>query len=187
MPYVWQTDTFIGNWFYDLRAVYKTPKHVAEILVDVVSKNGNLLLNIPQRPDGTIDEECRYILEQMARWIAVNGEGIYGTRPWRLAAEGPSRVATEQQFKEDPVDWTVDDFRFAAKDKTVYAFQLKWPEGGKATIRSLALGGTERVKDVRLLGHGKPLPFEQTGQGLEIDLPEEKPSEYVQCLRIQFA
>ena len=66
--------------------MYKTPKQVAEILVDVVSKNGNLLLNIPQRPDGTIDEECRYILDRMARWIAVNGEGIYGTRPWRRRA-----------------------------------------------------------------------------------------------------
>jgi alpha-L-fucosidase len=183
MPYVWQTDSFIGNWFYDVRAVYKTPKHVAEILVDVVSKNGNLLLNIPQRPDGTIDEECRYILDHMARWITVNGEGIYGTRPWRLAVEGPSRVVIEQ-YKEDPVDWTAEDFRFTAKGRTVYAFQLKWPEGGKAVIRSLALGVPERVSAVTLLGHDGPLQFEQTGQGLTIDLPEEKPCEYVQCLAI---
>ena len=184
MPYVWQTDSFVGGWFYDLRAVYKTPKHVAEILVDVVSKNGNLLLNIPQRPDGTIDDECRYVLDRMARWIAVNGEGIYGTRPWKLAAEGPSRVATEQQFKEDPVDWTAEDFRFTAKGKTVYAFQLKWPNGGKALIRSLALGGTEHVSAVTLLGQGGPLPFQQTGQGLAIDLPETKPCEYVHCYAI---
>jgi len=185
MPYVWQTDTFIGNWFYDVRPVYKTPKHVAEILVDVVSKNGNLLLNIPQRPDGTIDEECHYILDRMARWIAVNGEGVYGTRPWKLAVEGPSHVVIEQ-YKEDPVDWTAEDFRFTAKGKTVYAFQMKWPEGGKTVIRSMALGGSEHVSAVTLLGHGGPLPFEQTGQGLEINLPKEKPCEYVQCYAIAF-
>lgn len=183
MPHVWQTDSFIGNWFYDVRAVYKTPKHVAEILVDVVSKNGNLLLNIPQRPDGTIDDECRYILDCMAAWIAVNGEGIYGTRPWIQAAEGPSQVVIDR-FKEEPVAWTIEDFRFTAKGNTVYAFQMKWPEGGKTVIRSLALGRTERVSSVTLLGHGAPLPFEQGGRSLAIDLPEEKPCAYVQCYRI---
>jgi alpha-L-fucosidase len=153
---------------------------VAEILVDVVSKNGNLLLNIPQRPDGTIDDECCYILDRMAAWIAVNGDGIYGTRPWIHAAEGPSQVVIDR-FREDPVQWTIEDFRFTAKGKTVYAFQMKWPEGGKTVIRSLALGRTERVSSVTLLGRGDPLPFEQSGRGLAIDLPEEKPCEYVQC------
>jgi alpha-L-fucosidase len=186
MPYVWQTDSFIGNWFYDVRAVYKTPKHVAEILVDVVSKNGNLLLNIPQRPDGTIDEECRYILDRMARWITVNGEGIYGTRPWRLAVEGPSRVVIEQ-YKEDPVDWSIEDFRFMAKDDAVYAFQLKWPEGGKTVIRSLAVGSAPRIATVALLGHDGAIVFEQTSRGLAIDLPEEKPCEHTQCFRVTFA
>ena len=183
-PHVWQTDTCVGGWFYDYRATYKTPKQVAEILVDVVSKNGNLLLNIPQRPDGTIDDECRYILDRMAAWIAVNGDGIYGTRPWIHAAEGPSQVVIDR-FREDPVQWTIEDFRFTTKGKTVYAFQMKWPEGGKTVIRSLALGRTERVSSVTLLGHGDPLPFEQSGRGLAIDLPEEKPCEYVQCFGIE--
>jgi alpha-L-fucosidase len=185
-PRVWQTDTCVGHWFYDLRAVYKTPKQVAEILVDVVSKNGNLLLNIPQRPDGTLDAECDYVLDQMARWIAVNGEGIYGTRPWKVAAEGPSRVVIDR-FKEDPVEWTIEDFRFTAKDNVVYAFQLKWPEGGKTVIRSLASGSTPRVAAVALLGHDGPVPFEQTSRGLALDLPEHKPCAYTQCIRITFA
>jgi alpha-L-fucosidase len=186
MPYIWQTDTFIGNWFYDVRAVYKTPKHVAEILVDVVSKNGNLLLNIPQRPDGTIDDECRYILDRMAGWISVNGEGIYGTRPWQIAAEGPSRVVIDR-FKEEPVEWTSEDFRFTAKDGVVYAFQLQWPEDGKTVIRSLASGSAPRIATVALLGHGGSISFEQTGQGLAIDLPEQKPCDYTHCFRVTFA
>jgi alpha-L-fucosidase len=186
VPHVWQTDTCVGHWFYDLRAVYKTPKQVAEILVDVVSKNGNVLLNFPQRPDGALDEECLYILDRMARWIAVNGEGIYETRPWKIAAEGPSRVVIDR-FKEDPVSWTIEDFRFTAKDNVVYAFQLKWPEGGRTVIRSLASGSAPRVATVALLGHDGPVSFEQTTRGLAIDLPEEKPCEYTQCLRVTLA
>lgn len=185
-PHVWQTDTCVGRWFYDLRAVYKTPKQVAEILVDVVSKNGNLLLNIPQRPDGSVDKECNFILDCMARWIAINGDGIYETRPWRVAAEGPSQVVLDH-FKEDAVNWTIEDFRFTTKNDTVYAFQLKWPEGGKTVIRSLASSGVPRVAEVELLGHGGPLRFEQTGRGLAIDLPEQKPCDYTQCFRVRFS
>ena len=88
------------------------------------------------------------------------------------------------RFKEDPVDWTVEDFRFTTKGNTVYAFQMKWPEGGKARITSLALGGTERVNAVTLLGHDQPLRFEQTSQSLAIALPQQKPCEYVQCYAI---
>jgi alpha-L-fucosidase len=185
-PYVWQTDTCVGEWFYNYRAVYKTPKQVAEVLVDVVSKNGNLLLNIPQRPDGTVDDECSYILDGMAGWIAANGEGIYATRPWTQAAEGPSQVAIDR-FKEDPVQWTVEDFRFTARDNTVYAFMMKWPEGGRTVIRSLGQGRVPRVASVACLGHDGPVAFEQTGRGLAIDLPEKKPCDYVQCLRITLA
>ena len=182
-PQTWQTDTCVGQWFYDYKAEYKTPKQVAEILVDVVSKNGNLLLNIPQRADGSLDEECLYILDRMARWIKVNGEGIYGTRPWQRATEGPSQVAIDH-FKEDPVEWTAEDFRFTVKGGDVYAFQMKWPEEGKTVIRSLAAGSVPRVGSVMLLGCADPVTFEQTERGLVINLPPEKPCEYVHCFRI---
>ncbi len=185
-PHVWQTDTCVGHWFYDYKAKYKTPTQVAEILVDVVSKNGNLLLNIPQRPDGSIDDECRYILDGMARWIAVNGEGIYGTRPWTHATEGPSQVVIAE-FKEDPVSWTIEDFRFTSKGDTVYAFLMKWPEGGRTVIRSLGQGKVPPVAAVRLLGSDAAVPFEQTGRGLAIETPEQKPCDYVQCFRIDLA
>ncbi|MDR0562826.1 MAG: alpha-L-fucosidase, partial [Spirochaetaceae bacterium] len=82
-PYPWQTDTCIGNWFYDASQPFKRPGHIIEMLVDIVSKNGTMLLNILQRPDGSIDDETRFILIEMASWVSICGEGVYGTRPWR--------------------------------------------------------------------------------------------------------
>jgi len=164
-PYVWQTDTSVGDWFYNVRDVYKTPKQVTEMLVDIVSKNGNLLLNIPQLPDGSLDDECLYLLKQMERWIKVNGEGIFGTRPWKVAGEGPSQVKIEG-FREDAVDWTIEDFRFTAKNEVVYVFQMKWPEGGKTVIRSLASGQVAQVSAVAVLGYEGPVKFEQSPSGL---------------------
>lgn len=181
-PYVWQTDTSVGDWFYNLRDKYKTPKQVVEMLVDIVSKNGNLLLNIPQRPDGSLDDECIYLLQRIATWIKVNGEGIYNTRPWKIAGEGPSSVLIEG-FREDVVNWTIEDFRFTANGQQVYAFQMKWPEGGKTVIRSLAAGLAPTVIEVRLLGAGA-VKFEQNTRGLAIDLPEQKPCDFTQCLRV---
>ncbi|MGD0876679.1 MAG: alpha-L-fucosidase [Anaerolineales bacterium] len=182
-PSVWQTDTSVGDWFYNLRDVYKTPAQITETLVDIVSKNGNLLLNIPQLPDGTLDEECVYILGSLAKWMKVNGEGIYGTRPWTASGEGPSQVVIEG-FKEDAVQWTLEDFRFTAKGNQVYAFQMKWPEGGKSVIRSLAKGKIANVTEVKVLGSDAPFKFEQTSRGLALDLPELKPTDFVQCYRV---
>jgi alpha-L-fucosidase len=110
----WQTDTSVGDWFYNVRDVYKTPAQVLEMLANIVSKNGNLLLNIPQRPDGTIDEECGYLLRRMATWMTHNGEGIFGSRPWDVAGEGPSS-AEAGAFKEAAVKWSPADFRFTRK------------------------------------------------------------------------
>jgi alpha-L-fucosidase len=182
----WQTDTSVGDWFYNLRDVYKSPKQVVDMLVDIVSKNGNLLLTIPQRPDGTLDDECRFILKSVADWIRINGEGIYGTRPWNRYGEGPSQVII-QGYTEASVDWTIEDFRFTQKDGKVFVFQMKWPEGGKTVIRSLAQGNVPPVKAVAVLGYGSPVNFEQSPRGLALDLPEEKPSAFTQCYQISFA
>ena len=171
----WQTDTSVGDWFYNVRDVYKTPRQVLESLVDIVSKNGNLLLNIPQRPDGTIDDECDYLLGQMAAWIEPNGEGIFGSRPWSAAGEGSS-AAEGGAFKEAAVEWSAADFRFTRKGDTVYAYQMRWPEDGQTLIRALASGETGPVAGVRLLGHGD-VSFEQTGEGLRIRLPPVTPVE----------
>ena len=171
----WQTDTSVGDWFYNVKDVYKTPRQVLETLVDIVSKNGNLVLNIPQRPDGTIDDECEYLLKQMAAWMPANGEGLFGSRPWTVSGEGAA-AAKAGAFHEAAVEWSPADFRFTRKGETLYAYQMRWPEDGRAVLRSLASGKAPRVTGVRLLGQGS-LTFEQTGDGLAIPLPPQTPGE----------
>jgi len=162
----WQTDTSVGDWYYNVKDVYKSPMEVIETLVDIVSKNGNLLINIPQLPDGTLDEECTYLLTQMGDWVKRNGEGIFGSRPWEKAAEGNAAVEGGA-FKESRVVWTPSDFRFTKKRDTVYAYQMAGSEDGGACIRSLATDVSRRVGEVRKLGHGR-VRFEQNTSGLNI-------------------
>lgn len=185
VPRPWQTDTCTGGWFYDVRQVYKTPEHVIEMFVDIVAKNGNLLLNFPQRPDGTLDDENREILRAMAAWMQVNGEGIYGTRPWTRAIEGPSRAASGH-FKEDRVPWTTADFRFTRKGNVVYAFQMRYPDNREAFIRALGLSaGAGKVARVSVLGHDGKVFFRQLEDGLLVQLPEKKVCELVPCMKVE--
>ncbi|MEX1028909.1 MAG: alpha-L-fucosidase [Paenibacillaceae bacterium] len=180
-PEPWQTDTCVGDWFYNVKTVYKQPGHVIEILVDIIAKNGNLLLNIPQKPDGTIDDECKYILQEMAKWIKICSEGVYGTRPFRVSGEGNSRVLIDH-FKEDKVDWNSSDFRFTQKGKMVYAFQMRPPRDNLAVIRTFT--PQDKVKTVRLLGVGE-LQFHQADGALVVSLPEQLPTPYANCLAIE--
>jgi alpha-L-fucosidase len=180
-PDPWQTDTCVGDWFYNVKTIYKKPGHVIEILVDIIAKNGNLLLNIPQKPDGTIDDECTLILQEMAKWIRICGEGVYGTRPFRVSGEGHSRVVIDH-FKEDRVEWNSGDFRFTQKGNTVYAFQMRWPEDHRAVIRTLT--PADKVESVQLLGVGE-VPFEQPYGALIVSLPDRQPTPYVNCLAIE--
>lgn len=181
-PDPWMSETCIGGWFYDKKAKYKTPRHILDILVDTISKNGTFLLNILQRPDGTIDEEADWILKELAKWFTINGEAVYGTRPWRLAGEGHAKVLIDG-FREEQVAWDDDDFRFVEKGGKLYAYVMK-PAGRKNTvIRSLA--ENERVGAVRLLGHGA-VDFKQYAGALVVDLPEKLPTEYANVLEISF-
>lgn len=115
-PYPWQTDTCIGNWFYDAKQTYKKPEQIIEMLVDIISKNGTMLLNVLQKPDGSIDDEARFILEELAKWFPVCGEAVYGTRPWRVFGEGDTRVVIDG-FREDKTEWNASDYRFTKKGK----------------------------------------------------------------------
>ncbi len=186
VPYVWHTDTCVGGWFYDVRQVYKTPSHVIEMFVDIVAKNGCLLLNFTQKPDGTLDDENLHILKVMADWIKVTGEGIYDTRPWKVALEGPTR-SVSGHFKEDQLPWTTADFRFTSKDNCVYAFQMKYPERREAFIRSLGISSGEKVADVKLLGFDGNVIYRQLEDGLLVQLPEEKVCELVPCLKVSLS
>jgi alpha-L-fucosidase len=179
----WQTDTCIGGWFYDVRTSYKTAQHVAELLVDIISKNGTLLLNVLQKPDGTIDDEARYMLQQMADWFSVCAEGVYGTRPWKRAGEGSSQVVIDG-FREDRAAWNETDFRFTCKGKTVYAFMMGEPKDHVALIRSFNEG--ECVRNVRLLGVGN-VKFSHNFGALTVELPENLPASFANCLAIELA
>jgi alpha-L-fucosidase len=179
----WQTDTCIGNWFYDVRQEFKRPGHIIEMLIDIISKNGTMLLNILQLPDGSIDDETQYILKELASWVPVCGEGVYGTRPWRVSGEGYSSVLIEG-FKEEAVRWTDTDFRFTSRDNTVYAFVMKAPANRVTVIRSFK--DNEKVVSVKLLGSG-PVSFSQNYGALTVKLPEALPTQYTNCLAIELA
>ncbi len=184
-PYPWQTDTSIGDWFYNKNWKFRPVSWVIHTLVDNVSKNGNLLLNVVQRPDGSLDPEVEQMLEELAEWNAVHGEAIFGTRPWLVYGEGAVR-AKGGSFKED-FTYTAGDIRFTTKGATLYAYALGWPTDGKLAIRSLARpadGNGNRIERIELLGHAGELSFTQTAEALVVTLPAEQVSPYTAALRI---
>jgi len=184
-PTPWQTDTSIGDWYYNKNWKYRGADWVIHMLVDIVSKNGNLLINVVQRPDGSLDPEAEQILAQMADWIAINGEAIYGTRPWLMHGEGPVR-AKGGNFKED-FAYTAKDVRFTTKgDQTLYAFVMGWPTEGQVTIRSLAklAGVTGKITGVTLLGYSGQLKWTHDTNGLTIQLPAQKPCDFAVAFKI---
>jgi alpha-L-fucosidase len=180
-PQPWQTDTCIGNWFYDVRQPYKRPGHIVEMLADIISKNGTMLLNVLQRPDGGIDDEAKYILAELAKWFEIGSEGVYGTRPWKVSGEGMTKVLIKG-FQEEKTEWNETDFRFVKKGNTVYAFMMGEPKKGAAVLRSFNEG--EKIKSVRLLGVG-PVEFSHTYGVLSVKLPEQMPAAFVNCLAVE--
>ncbi len=169
----WQTDTSIGDWFYNSKWGYRRPEWVIHTLVDVVSKNGNLLLNVLQRPDGSLDPEAYTLLEVIGNWLKVNGEAIYGSRPWKTFGEGPTKVAGGH-FKED-YSFGARDVRYTTKGKTtLYATLLGWPTDSTVRLQSLGRfpGVTGTIRSVRLLGSREKIAFSHTADGLDIRLPK---------------
>lgn len=179
----WQTDTCIGNWFYDVRQSFKRPKHIIEMLVDIISKNGVMLLNILQLPHGGIDRETEYILDELEAWFAVCAEGVHDTRPWRSFGEGDSQVVIDG-FREEEVRWNASDYRFTCKGNTLYAFMMAPPDNRVAVVKSLL--PQEKVLSVRLLG-GERLEFSQAFGTLTVQLPEKLPTPYANCMAIELA
>jgi alpha-L-fucosidase len=191
-PLPWQTDTCIGSWHYQRSLFenhrYKTTTQVVQMLIDIVSKNGNLMLSVPVRGDGTIDEDEVAFLEAMAKWIGVNGEAIYSTRPYTVYGEGPSVTATAPRGQfggaRDVRNYTPQDFRFTARGDTLYAFIMSWP-GEQALIASLATDKSPgRVGKVELLGHPGDLAFTHDAQGLSVRLPQNPANEHSNVLKI---
>jgi alpha-L-fucosidase len=190
-PLYWQTDTSISNksWGYIEHDGFKSAQTVVQQLVDIVSKNGNLLVNFGPRSDGSIPDEVQNVFREVGAWLKTNGEGIYGTRPWKLFGEGPTNVVEGSFHDTDVQPFTEHDFRFTTKSGAVYAFELAWPSAGEAVIHSLSttqLDG-KKISAVSLLGSSEPVKFESHPDGLHIRVPAGQPGKYAYCFKIILA
>jgi alpha-L-fucosidase len=184
-PYPWQTDTSIGDWYYNRDWKFRPVSWVIHMLVDNVSKNGNLLLNVVQRPDGSLDAEVEQMLEELAQWNAVHGEAIFGTRPWLVYGESAIRMKGGH-FQED-FKYDAREIRFTTKGPALYAIALGWPGDGRLVVLSLAKPTDESINnitDVTLLGYDGKVDWRQTPEGLFVTLPEKKVSDYTAALKI---
>jgi alpha-L-fucosidase len=191
-PLPWQTDTSVGNksWGYIKNDTFKSPEFIVHQLVDIVSKNGNLLLNIGPRSDGTIPDEVQEILLHVGRWLKVNGEAIYGSRPWQVFGEGPTKTAAGPFHDTETQAYTAQDFRFTQKNGVLYVIEMGWPSNSRTIIHSLRSGSFaigKRIHSIRLLGGEGELSFQQLADGLEVNLPVQPTGKYAYVLRIDLA
>jgi alpha-L-fucosidase len=186
-----QTDTCLGDWHYSRKIFeehrYKTAKTVIELLVDCVSKNGNLCLSVPLKGDGTIDSDERKVLTDLAAWMPVQGEGIFGSRPFAVYGEGPPEKLTTGNFNESKGRaYTAEDIRFTTKGEALYAYVLGWPADGKVRIKTLG-GGSQyapgEIAKVEMLGVGS-VPFERNGDGLVVNLGRARAQERAFGLKV---
>ncbi len=186
-PMLWQNDTSVSknSWGYIQNHDYKNAGDIVGDLVDVVSKNGCLLLNIGPKPDGTIPEPEQAMLREIGRWLAVNGEAIYGSRPWMTYGEGPTEVHEGHFTDTKRSAFTSQDIRFTRQGDTLYAICLGWP-AGEAVIKSLR-SAAGQVTGVSLLGAEGLLAFRQDADGLHIATPDARPCDYAYTFKIEMA
>jgi len=189
-PRPWQTDTSISNlsWGYMEHDQFKTPEFLIHQLVDIVSKNGNLLLSIGPRADGTIPDEVRATLLEMGAWLNRNGEAIYATVPWTISGEGPTEVKTGFATDQDMKPYTAADFRFTRKGSNLYVISLACPEDGTASVHALGLAGElkgQAIQEVDLLGSNQKVEWLQTTGALNVKLPQDAACKYGFALRVK--
>ena len=185
----WLTDSTVDDgeaWGYVKDAKYKSAASLIHYLVDNVSKNGYLLLNVGPKADGTIPDEAKAILKEMGKWLEINGEAIYGTTPWFVAGEGPAKLEKAGAFNEGKKpDYSAEDIRFTTKDDVLYATCLGWP-GDSITIKTLKDYRLypNSLRAITMLGSDEPLHWNQTGEGLVISAPSKRPCEHAYVFKI---
>lgn len=189
--YPWLTDTSLGPWFHDPDRPYYEADQLIDILIDIISKNGCMLLNVGPRADGSITPEAKQILAEMGDWLKVNGEGVFATRAWKVFGEGPTRLGKGGGFSEKhDFHYTANDIRFTqSKDaKTVFAFLLDWPKNKTKTISSFTADNgmsAAQIKKISLLGSTETIKFNDTQNGLQLSLPEQQPCKNAYCLKFE--
>lgn len=193
MPFVWQSDTAIAknSWCYTDSLEYKSVRQILLCLIQAVCRNGNLLLNVGPKGDGAVPERDREILTRIGAWLEVNGEAVYGSRPWRIAGEGDTKEPEGQFTDSEEIAYTREDIRFTVRGDSIYAFVLAYPEDGRVRIRSLAAyGGGDgkeekgtavfwgKIRSVEILGSQEMPWWSQEkgglfvhGAGIKTDLP----------------
>lgn len=176
-PYPWQTDTAIArnSWCYTDTLIYKTSQEIICTLVDVVSKNGNLLLNVGPKADGTLPEGDKKILRDLADWMAVNREAIHGAKVWRKSSEGPTKMQEGQFSDQKEMVYTPQDYRFTVNHGNIYAIALKCPQDGNFCVQSLAESSDQNlpefhgiIRQVEVLGYEKSPEWKTDAEGLHV-------------------
>ena len=189
MRFPWQTDTSIGkkSWGYIDGEENKTAEQIVHDLIDIVSKNGNLLLNIGPRANGTITEEQQTVLLDIGKWLKVNGEAIYGTRCWKKFGEGDAE-STKGSFTDNTATaYTVRDMRFTTKGTDFFVIVLNWDNDG-VMVKSLNKNSIDdaKIQNVKLLGSNEKINWQQTNEGLMLSFPTMKPCSFAYSFKITF-
>jgi alpha-L-fucosidase len=194
LPAPWVTDTTISrSWFYQPRwdGQWKDANWIIDLLIDIVSKNGIMMLNVAFKSNGTLIEEGTVELEKIGKWLRLNGQAIYETRPWKVYGE-PHKALSERHGRGDEqekVVYSSEDVRFTrSKDnKTVYAILLGWPGNDKqVTIQSMnSTDFTERIQNISLIGHYGEISWQQTTKGLTLRMPHKQPCDYAYCFELK--
>ncbi|MEM9657186.1 MAG: alpha-L-fucosidase, partial [Planctomycetota bacterium] len=186
----WQTDTAVSSssWGYTEDQKYKSPNRLVDDLVDIVSKNGCLLLNVGPRADGTIPDQDRDILLAIGKWLKLNGEAIYGSTFWKTYGEGPTGTATGHLAESKDKPFTAEDIRFTQQPGVLYATLLDWPVDGVARIKTLGTKsphGDRKIESVEMIGNEQPLKWQRTADALAVELPDDRPCDFAFVLRIK--
>lgn len=185
----WQTDTAISSssWGYTENQKYKSAERLVDDLVDIVSKNGCLLLNVGPKADGTIPGKDREILLSIGEWLAVNGEAIYETTYWKTYGEGPTKTSTGHLAEHKDQPFTAEDIRFTQKGDSLYTILLGWPESKRVTIKTLADSNPDlrAIHSIELLGSDAKVLWTRDSKGLHVTLPSEPPCEYAYVLKLR--